>query len=68
MARPAKKDKLVAVSLRLPADLLAEVDGCAEQIQNDTPLLEVTRTDALRYLLQLGIDSYRSSARRSRRR
>ena len=44
-----------AVSLRLPDPLLARIDACAERLQAETPLLEVTRTDALRYLIQLGL-------------
>ena len=44
-----------AVSLRLPGGLIDRVDACADQLQRDTPLLEVTRTDALRYLIQIGL-------------
>ena len=47
-----------AVSLRLPAPLLERVDACADQLQGETPLLEVTRTDALRYLIQVGLAEF----------
>lgn len=43
------------VSLRLPEQLMRDVDAVAQQLQADTPLLDVTRTDALRYLIQLGL-------------
>lgn len=55
MARPRKDVTMQPVSLRLPAALIAEVDACAERLQAETPLLEVNRTDALRYLIQLGL-------------
>ncbi len=44
------------VSIRLPDDLVARVGAVAKQLQAETPLLEVNRTDALRYLLQVGLD------------
>ena len=47
-----------AVSLRLPEALVEKVDACAAQLQSETPLLEVTRTDALRYLIQVGLAEY----------
>ena len=58
MARPRKDVTMQPVSLRLPAALIAEVDACAERLQAETPLLEVNRTDALRYLIQLGLIEY----------
>jgi hypothetical protein len=58
-----------AVSLRLPAALIDRVDACADQLQRDTPLLEVTRTDALRYLIQTGLAEFdRHNKRPARRR
>jgi predicted transcriptional regulator len=56
MARPRKEQVMQAVSLRLPDALLARVDVCAERLQREMPLLEVTRTDALRYLIQVGLE------------
>jgi hypothetical protein len=47
-----------AISLRLPDGLIDRVDSCAEQLQEETPLLEVTRTDALRYLIQIGLAEF----------
>ena len=56
------------VSLRLPEALIAEVDACADQLQQDMPLLEVTRTDALRYLIQTGLAEFGRQRRRPARR
>ncbi|GAA4722917.1 hypothetical protein GCM10023325_20450 [Sphingomonas lutea] len=47
-----------AVSLRLPRHILDAVDECAADLQDQTPLLEVTRTDALRYLIQRGLADF----------
>lgn len=55
MARPRKDQIMQPLSLRLPEAMIAEVDECARRLQAETPLLEVTRTDALRYLIQLGL-------------
>jgi hypothetical protein len=55
MARPRKIQIMQPLSLRLPEDLIAQVDRCTQRLQDETPLLEVTRTDTLRYLIQLGL-------------
>ena len=54
-----------AVSLRLPDTLIAAVDACAERLQSETPLLEVTRTDALRYLIQIGLAEFDKPKKRA---
>ena len=56
-----------AVSLRLPAGLIDRVDACADRLQRETPLLEVTRTDALRYLIQTGLAEFDKQKKRSPR-
>lgn len=66
MARPRKDVTMQPVSLRLPAALIAEVDACAERLQAETPLLEVNRTDALRYLIQLGLIEYAKGKKRKK--
>ena len=68
MARPRKETTMQAVSLRLPEALLDRIDACANRLREDTPLLEVTRTDALRYLIQVGLAEFdRQRAPRRRR-
>ena len=68
MARPRKETTMQAVSLRLPEGLIDRVDACADQLQEDIPLLEVTRTDALRYLIQVGLAEFDKQKQRSPRR
>jgi predicted transcriptional regulator len=58
MARPRKDRIMQAISIRLPEELVGRVDACAERLQSDMPLLEVTRTDALRYLIQVGLAEF----------
>jgi metal-responsive CopG/Arc/MetJ family transcriptional regulator len=45
------------VSLRLPDQLVRRVDEAAMRLQSETPLLEINRTDTLRYLIQLGLNT-----------
>jgi len=65
MARPRKDETLVTVSVRLPQTLLGQVDDCATALEQETPLLQVTRTDAIRYLIQIGLEQF---SKRSKRR
>jgi hypothetical protein len=58
MARPKKPKTLQTVSIRLPTSMIEHVDGCAERLQQETPLLIVNRTDAIRYLLQIGLAEF----------
>jgi len=41
--------------------LVVAMDACAMHINAETPLLEVTRTDAARYLIQLGLKEFAKS-------
>jgi predicted transcriptional regulator len=52
-----------AVSLRLPDSILEQVDDCADQLRKELPLLEVNRTDALRYLIQAGLAEFTKTRR-----
>ncbi len=61
MARPRKEQTMQAVSLRLPERIIEGVDACAASLQQQVPLLEVTRTDALRHLIQLGLADFAKS-------
>lgn len=55
MARPRKDETMETTSVRLPASILEEVDACAQKLQDDTPLLTVTRTETIRFLIQVGL-------------
>ena len=57
VGRPRKEQTMQVVSLRLPDALVRRVDQLAARLQEDTPLLEVTRTDALRYLILVGLQA-----------
>jgi len=58
MARPRKPQTLSTVSIRLPQAMIDEIDRCAARLQEETPLLQVTRTDAIRYLLQTALEEF----------
>ena len=58
MARPRKSSALRTVSVRLPSELLQRIDDCTADLRRELPLLEVTRTDAIRFLLQSGLERY----------
>ena len=51
MARPRKVETMSTVSIRLPSSMLEQVDACAVKLEQETPLFQITRTDAIRYLL-----------------
>lgn len=55
MARPKKLDPWVTVSLRLPGALIEEIDQYALRLRDDTPLLEISRADTMRYLLKVAL-------------
>jgi hypothetical protein len=63
MARPRKDQIMQPLSLRLPEELIEEIDACARKLQEEMPLLEVNRTDALRYLIKLGLTEVRKKAK-----
>lgn len=58
MARPKKPETLAVVSIRLPDRILEQIDQCASKLQDEMPLLQVTRTDAIRYLIQVGLAEF----------
>lgn len=55
MARPKKADPWVTVSLRLPSALIEEIDRHSERLREETPLLEISRADTMRYLLKVAL-------------
>lgn len=55
MARPKKDDPWVTVSLRLPPAMIAEIDRHAERLREQTPLLEISRADTMRYLMKVAL-------------
>lgn len=64
--RPKKPDGAVpTTSLRIPPDLLAEVDAERERIEAERPGMTVTRADAIRVLLVEALTARK--AKRSRK-
>lgn len=55
MARPRKDETMETISVRLPNSIMEDVDACTEKLREDTPLLTVTRTETIRFLIQVGL-------------
>lgn len=55
--RPAKESTMDTLAVRLPDDLLSQVDEYVERIRMDYPLMNVTRADAIRQLLAAGVEA-----------
>lgn len=53
------------VSVRLPGSLAQEIDAYAEDLKAQMPLLMISRADAVRQLLDLGLTEWRKG-RKSR--
>lgn len=62
--REAGPQKLAA--FRLPPELLARVDAYIPTLQEQAPWAKPTRTDAVRALLAIALDSVERPARRSK--
>ena len=57
--RPAKEATMDTLAVRLPDDLLRQVDEYMGRIKQGWPLLNVTRADALRQLIGAGLEAER---------
>lgn len=67
MARPKKADPWVTVSLRLPSALIEEIDRHSVRLREETPLLEISRADTMRYLLRLALqDAQKKGTRKAK--
>lgn len=71
MGRPKLSEKTAVISIRLPADLICLLDKYAETIRQQTPGLNITRTDAARAILTSALSGHKkekkpASARRER--
>lgn len=67
MARPKKADPWVTVSLRLPSALIDEIDRHSERLREETPLLEISRADTMRYLLKVALQEAQKKGGRKAR-
>lgn len=66
MARPRKSETMTTISIRLPQSIIDEIDRSADRLQEETPLLQVTRTDAVRYLIQSSLQEFWRKRKRKR--
>ena len=51
MARLKKDDSMDTVSVRLPKEMVKEIDSYVESLKGDMPLLNISRADGVRQLL-----------------
>lgn len=55
--RPKKDDAMGALALRLPQALVGDIDAYAAALQEQLPGLNITRADAIRQLIAVGLRS-----------
>ena len=55
--RPKKNTIMDTLAVRLPHDLVNQIDIYVEKLQTDFPGLNITRADAIRQLLTAGLNS-----------
>jgi predicted transcriptional regulator len=53
--RPKKETVMDTLAIRLPDDLVEQLDKYVERLQEDLPGLNITRADAIRQLLAVGL-------------
>ena len=53
---PSQNEPTVQVAFRLPESLIARLDEYVEHMKRSAPGVNVTRADAVRYLLNRGLD------------
>jgi hypothetical protein len=53
--RPRKDDVMGALALRLPQALVADIDAYSDLLKEQLPGLNITRADAVRQLIAVGL-------------
>jgi hypothetical protein len=53
--RPRKAAVMDTLAVRLPDDLVGEIDDYVERLQHQLPGLTISRADAIRQLLAVGL-------------
>ena len=53
--RPKKESTMDSLSLRVPEELVGKIDVYTAKLQEELPLLSITRADAIRQLIAVGI-------------
>ena len=53
--RPKKDSVMDTLAIRLPDDLVEQIDDYVQRLQTDLPGFNISRADAIRQLLAVGI-------------
>ena len=53
--RPKKESTMDSLSLRVPNELAGKIDDYAARLQDELPLLLISRADAIRQLIAMGL-------------
>lgn len=53
--RPKKESTMDSLSLRVPDELVDKIDVYTAKLQEELPLLSITRADAIRQLIAMGL-------------
>ena len=53
--RPKKESTMDSLSLRVPEELVGKIDVYTAKLQDELPLLSITRADAIRQLIAVGV-------------
>ncbi len=53
--RPKKETTMDSLSLRVPEELVGKIDLYKAKLQDELPLLSITRADAIRQLIAVGL-------------
>ena len=54
------------LSIRLPKGMIEELDRYTEQLREETPLLAITRTDTIRYLIARALKELAGPVKRAK--
>ena len=53
--RPKKESTMDALSLRVPDEMVKKIDNYTGRLQEELPLLSISRADAIRQLIAVGL-------------
>ena len=67
MPRPKKAETMDLLSIRMPKGMIDELDRYTEKLRQETPLLAITRTDTIRYLLARALKDLGVADKRTKR-
>ena len=59
---PTDDDKVITASFRVPGSLLVKLDDYATEMMRKTPGLNLTRSDALRVLVNKALEDHSKAA------